>query len=165
MVRIVSAAIAALLLTGAAEPPASPALPAPLPAPVPATPALSAPLTLTLVLTGLRSSDGELRLCLWQQADAFPDCKKGQDVRLLSAPAAPEVRIAVPDLAPGRYAVSVIHDENDNRKLDKNFMGIPTEGVGFSHNPAMTFGPPSFAKASFDVAAEPVQTIRMKYFL
>ncbi len=142
--RGIFAALAALLLTGAADAP---------------------PLTLQLVLTGLRSSDGALRLCLWHHAERFPDCKKGRDVRLLSAPAAAEVHIAVTDLAPGSYAVSVIHDENDNRKLDKNFMGIPTEGVGFSGNAAVTFGPPSFAKASFDVAAAPVQTIRMKYFL
>ena len=141
--RKMFAATAALLLTGAAEP----------------------PLTLNVVLTGLRSSQGEVRLCLWQQAEAFPNCRKGQQVRLLSAPAATEVHIAVTDLAPGSYAVSVIHDENDNRKLDKNFMGIPTEGVGFSRNPHMTFGPPSFDKAHFELGAEPVQTIRMKYFL
>lgn len=143
-VRTISAAAAALLLlSGAAD----------------------APLKLDLVVTGLRSSQGEVRLCLWQQAEAFPDCKKGKGVRLLSAPAAAEVRIAVTDLAPGRYAVSVIHDANGNRKLDKNFMGIPTEGVGFSRNPHLTFGPPSFEKARFDLAAEPVQTIRIRYFL
>lgn len=142
-VRRISLALTALLLIGAAEP----------------------PLTLNLVLTGLRSTKGEVRLCLWQRAEAFPDCKKGKDVRLLSAPAAQEVRIAVTDLTPGSYAVSVIHDENGNRKLDKNFMGIPTEGVGFSRNPHMTFGPPSFEKARFELSAEATQTIRMKYFL
>lgn len=145
--RVIYAATAALLLTGAGDAPATPSL------------------TLNLVLTGLRSNNGEVRLCIWRHAERFPNCKRGEDVRLMSAPAAAEVRVAVTDLLPGSYAVSVIHDENGNRKLDKNFMGIPTEGVGFSRNAAMTFGPPSFAKASFDASAEPVQTIRMKYFL
>lgn len=117
------------------------------------------------MLTGLRSSAGEVRVCVWHEGKGFPDCRKGQDVRMLSAPAAPEVRLAVEGLAPGSYAVSVIHDENGNRRLDKNMIGIPTEGVGFSHNPGLTFGPPAFAKARFDAATEATQTIRMRYFL
>ena len=123
------------------------------------------PITLNLVLTGLRSSAGEVRVCVWSEGNGFPDCRKSENVRRLAAPAAPEVRFAVEGLAPGSYAVSVIHDENDNRKLDKNFMGIPTEGVGFSHNPRVTFGPPAFAKARFDAATDTTQTIRIRYFL
>ena len=84
---------------------------------------------------------------------------------MLSAPAAPMVRLVVEGLVPGNYAVSVIHDENGNRELDTNLIGIPTEGIGFSHNPRVTFGPPSFANASFDAASEATQTIRIKYFL
>lgn len=139
-----AAAGAALLLTGAG------------PAPE--------PITVNLVLTGLRSSAGEVRICIWHHDASFPNCRKGQDVRMLAAPAAPEVRLTVPGLTPGSYAVSVIHDENGNRQLDKRF-GIPTEGVGFSDNPRLTFGPPSFAKAKFDAAQAPTQTIRIKYFL
>lgn len=145
MFRGTRCALALLLLTAAADAPE--------------------PITLNLVLTGLRSSAGEVRVCVWHEAASFPDCRKGQDVRMLAAPAAAEVRLAVEGLAPGSYAVSVIHDENGNRRLDKNFVGIPTEGVGFSHNPRVTFGPPAFAKASFDTSRESTQTIRMKYFL
>lgn len=121
--------------------------------------------TLNIVLTGLRSSAGEVRVCLWHEAASFPDCAKGQDVRRLAAPAAPEVRLTVPDLHPGPYAVSVIHDENDNRRLDKSVVGIPTEGVGFSRNPRLLFGPPAFGKVRFDASGETTQTIRIKYFL
>ena len=123
------------------------------------------PITVNLVLTGLRTSAGEVRVCVWHEGKGFPDCRKGDDVRMLTAPAAPKVRLAVAGLAPGSYAVSVIHDENGNRRLDKNFLGIPTEGVGFSHNPRVTFGPPDFAKASFDATTEATQIIQMKYFL
>ena len=122
------------------------------------------PITINLVLTGLRSSAGEVRVCVWHADAGFPNCRKGQDVRRLAAPAAPEVHLAVAGLAPGSYAVSAIHDENGNRQLDKSLIGIPTEGVGFSHNPRITFGPPSFTKARFDATREPTQTIRMKYF-
>ena len=145
VLRGILGAFAAMLVTGASAAPE--------------------PITLNLVLTGLRSSAGEVRVCVWHQGESFPNCRKGQDVRMLAAPAAPEVRLAVDGLAPGAYAVSVIHDENGNRQLDKSLIGIPTEGVGFSHNPRVVFGPPSFAKARFDAAAEPLQTIRIKYFL
>ena len=145
LLRRTSAALAALLLTGASAAPE--------------------PITINLVLTGLRSSAGEVRICVWRRGDSFPDCRKGVDVRRLAAPAAPEVHLSVDGLAPGAYAISAIHDENGNRLLDKSLVGIPTEGVGFSHNPRIVFGPPSFAKARFDAAAEPSQTIRMKYFL
>jgi uncharacterized protein (DUF2141 family) len=123
------------------------------------------PATVQLVLTGLRSSAGEVRVCLWREAQSFPHCGKGQNVRMLAAPAAAEVRLAFRDLEPGSYAVSVIHDENGNRRLDRSVVGIPTEGVGFSHNPRVTFGPPPFDKARFDVGREPTQTIKMRYFL
>ena len=75
-------------------------------------------------------------------------------------------RIDVAGLLPGEYAVSVIHDENDNRKLDRNFVGIPTEGIGFSRNPVLAFGPPSFKSSEFAaVSGDTSATIRMKYFL
>ena len=68
------------------------------------------------------------------------------------------------DLAPGKYAISIIHDENNNDKLDTNFIGIPKEGFGFSNNPRIMFGPPSFEKASFEINQAHVILIEMKYF-
>ncbi len=51
----------------------------------------------------------------------------------------------------GRYSVLVVFDKNGNGKMDKNFLGIPTEPVGLSRNPAPPkFGPPAFKDASFD---------------
>ena len=53
------------------------------------------------------------------------------------------------DVAPGDYAVSVFHDENSNGKLDRNFMGMPKEGVGKSNDAAGHFGPPKYDDARF----------------
>lgn len=44
----------------------------------------------------------------------------------------------------GNYAIWIFHDENSNGKLDKNFLGIPTEKYGFSNNPKLFFGPPKY---------------------
>ncbi len=52
---------------------------------------------------------------------------------------------------PGTYAVAVYHDENDNHRFDRNFLGLPAEGYGFSNNAGILLGPPSFSRVRFAV--------------
>ena len=52
------------------------------------------------------------------------------------------------ELEPGEYAISVHHDDNDNDKMDTNFIGIPKEPAGFS-NDYVPMGPPRYKKAAF----------------
>jgi uncharacterized protein (DUF2141 family) len=66
------------------------------------------------------------------------------------------------DLPKGTYAIQVMHDENDNGKIDANFMGIPTEGYGFSNNPHV-MRRAYFSEASFEVKDTPTAiVIRMR---
>ena len=63
----------------------------------------------------------------------------------------------------GDYAVAVIHDENNNAKLD-TFAGIPREGFGFSRNPPIRFGAPRFTAARFTLAGDAeTQQVKMRY--
>jgi uncharacterized protein (DUF2141 family) len=58
----------------------------------------------------------------------------------------------------------VIHDENDNGKLDSGTFGIPREGFGFGNDAMGTFGPPSFKKASITVEQGKISiSISMRY--
>jgi uncharacterized protein (DUF2141 family) len=50
-------------------------------------------------------------------------------------------------LPPGDYGVAVIHDENQNARLDRNFIGIPKEGFGFANNPHVGLSAPPFQAA------------------
>jgi uncharacterized protein (DUF2141 family) len=59
--------------------------------------------------------------------------------------------IVVNNLKPGKYAFKYFHDENKNENLDCNWLGIPTEGFGFSNNAKGTFGPPSFKNTIFEL--------------
>jgi uncharacterized protein (DUF2141 family) len=53
---------------------------------------------------------------------------------------------------PGEVAIAAFQDANENEKLDKNSLGIPTERYGFSNNPKRGFGPPSFQQAKFNLS-------------
>ncbi|QGP79055.1 DUF2141 domain-containing protein [Sphingobium sp. CAP-1] len=117
-----------------------------------------------MVLDGLRSDKGQILVCVTRSAAYFPDCSKDPDKRHLIVPAR-RGAVSLGSVAPGGYAIAIIHDENGNGRLD-TFAGIPREGVGFSRNPVIRFGAPSFKSASFAVAGAPVdQPIRLKYFL
>jgi len=76
-----------------------------------------------------------------------------------------DVTVVFENLQPGDYALSVIHDENENGELDSNALGIPKEGFGFGNNALGSFGPPSFEKAKIKIADQDVkQDIKLKYF-
>lgn len=62
--------------------------------------------------------------------------------------------VAELSLPPGDYAVSLFYDENDNGKLDSNFIGIPKEPVALSNNAKPKFGPPKYKDAVFTLGAE-----------
>jgi uncharacterized protein (DUF2141 family) len=65
---------------------------------------------------------------------------------------------------PGRYAIVVIHDENENQRLDRNFWGIPKEGFGFANNPRVILSAPSWQAASTEVSCPRTRVeIRLTY--
>ncbi|HKT76476.1 MAG TPA: DUF2141 domain-containing protein [Sphingobium sp.] len=119
---------------------------------------------LSLGLEGLRSTKGNILVCVTRLPRYFPDCSSDPDRRHFTIPAASGA-FPLGALAPGDYAIAIIHDENGNGRLD-TFAGIPREGVGFSRNPAIRFGAPSFRAARFAVGGAPVrQLVKVKYFL
>ena len=90
-----------------------------------------------------------VNVCVYKNEQDFPDCSHHPDVlSRRKAAIVGSVRFDL-DIEPGLHAVSVLHDENNNGKLDTNFLGIPREGVGMSNNPPPRRGPPRFAEAAF----------------
>lgn len=65
-------------------------------------------------------------------------------------------------LAPGRYAVVVLHDTNANGRFDVSALGIPKDDYGFSNNPVL-FGRPDFDRIAFELPAAGARiSVRMK---
>ena len=64
-----------------------------------------------------------------------------------------EAECVFTSVAPDVYGISAFHDENDNQRLDTNFLGIPTESWVTSRGAKAYFGPPSFDDAKFRYTA------------
>lgn len=122
--------------------------------------------TLHVHFEGLRSARGMVRACLTSNPRYFPGCQNDPQALKGSVAAGPGARLAFTGVPAGDYALTVLHDENGNARVD-TLMGIPREGVGFSRNPVFRFGPPSFASARFHLAAEGgrEEGVTIKYFL
>jgi uncharacterized protein (DUF2141 family) len=121
---------------------------------------------LAVTVSSLRSDEGHVRLLLFAGGTGFPD-EPGRAVKRVSLPIKGRTaRVVFDGLPAGEYAISVIHDENDNEALDTGLFGIPSEGFGASNNPKIRRGPPQFSEAAFRVEEEgvAVQMIRMRYF-
>jgi uncharacterized protein (DUF2141 family) len=76
-----------------------------------------------------------------------------------------EAQVVVRGIEPGVYAAQAFHDENGNLDLDRNFLGLPKEGMGFSNDAPMRFGPPRFEDAAIEIDASGAATrLRLRYF-
>jgi uncharacterized protein (DUF2141 family) len=72
--------------------------------------------------------------------------------------------IIINNLKPGKYSFKYFHDENGNKALDTNWIGIPTEGFGFSNNVWGIFGPPAVEKTIFEINGNVTKTCMPKYY-
>jgi len=100
-------------------------------------------------ISGLRNDKGQVLCALFSSADAFPKKADKAVARLTVKIAERQATCDFSGVAAGTYAVSVVHDENSNCKLDTNFIGVPREGVGASNDAKGHMGPPKFGAASF----------------
>ena len=89
--------------------------------------------------------------CLTTRPKNFPNCQDDPNAFRQTVQTRAAGVLKFENLPSGTYALALIHDENGNGKLD-TLMGIPKEGFGFSKNPAIRFGPPSFKSAELAIA-------------
>ena len=112
---------------------------------------------LTVTITDIREAKGVLMVSLVNSDAAWKNEAKPVAAQKVAASQG-EVKLQFKDLAPGSYAVQVMHDENENNQLDTNFLGIPTEGYGFSNNPNV-MRKAHYDEARFDVGVDPASIV------
>lgn len=109
--------------------------------------------TISVHIKNIKNDRGNIEIGLYNQEDGFT--VYSQSYLGASIKARKEgVSHTFENIPSGRYAISVFHDKNSNKKIDKNWLGIPTENYGFSKNKFGTFGPPDFEDVSFTLAEE-----------
>jgi uncharacterized protein (DUF2141 family) len=122
--------------------------------------AASSGCTLRIHVDGFRNTRGDLGTTLFISPAGWPE-DLDKAFRHGPSPIDATTRTAVAtwqNLPPGDYGVAVIHDENSNHKLDRNFLGIPKEGFGFANNPRVLLSAPDFKDALVRVACPVTDT-------
>ncbi|WP_158840906.1 DUF2141 domain-containing protein [Polaribacter sp. L3A8] len=112
---------------------------------------------LTVHISGLNSDKGTLLIGLYNKKESFLKKQfKGDIVKVKDKKSV----VIFKGLPKGEYAVSFVHDENDNKKMDTNMFKIPKEDYGCSNNARGFMGPPKYDDAKFQLTEN--KTIEIK---
>ena len=103
---------------------------------------------LTVSVSGIKNNTGIVKVGLYNSDGTF---LKTTYKSLSSEIKNNEVTVTFDNLPSGEYAISTYHDENNNGKLDRNAMGIPSEDYAASNNTKGFMGPPAYKDAKFIV--------------
>jgi uncharacterized protein (DUF2141 family) len=116
-------------------------------------------------ILNIKNSTGTVACALFESPAGFPTefLHSATNVMIIKIRKS-QARCDFEDIPPGTYAMVVIHDSNMNGKLDSNFLGIPTEGYGFSNNAKGLVSAPSFSAASFPYDGQNIElTMSLHY--
>ncbi len=116
-------------------------------------------------IQGVRSGTGQIACALFTGAEGFPG-ENGKARALMFSPIDNGTGRCIFNALPaGRYAVSVIHDENKNQKMDTNLFGVPQEGYGVSNNKTYALSSPKWEESSLDLSQGQARslTVQLRY--
>lgn len=120
--------------------------------------------SLTIKVEGLRNSKGVVQFALYNEDGSIPDEKFESYYRLgTSKIKHRSATFIFSDLPAGTYAINILHDENENGKIDKGLI-LPIEGIGFSNYESIGLGNrPKFSKASFLLNSDSIKRVKIIY--
>lgn len=119
---------------------------------------------LTVEVVDIRAHKGQLIFGVFTRADGFPT-QSDKSVNWQVKRADADKVVFTCELPPGEYGASVLHDENTNHKMDKNFIGIPKEGYGVTNNPKPKRRAATFQESVFHLPPQgATMTISVQYF-
>ena len=102
---------------------------------------------LIITITGCKNNKGDIKYIIFNKAEGFPSntqkCFKRGSIQIKER----RSLIVLDEIPFGQYAISILHDENNNEKMDFNLLGMPKEGYGVSNDANRTFGPPKYDEA------------------
>ena len=121
-------------------------------------------ITLTVSVSELRNSTGNVVFALYNREDAFPDEQYKKYYKIIRGKIANYSSVVIfKDLPSGEYAVNILHDENNDGKIKKKFIK-PVEGIGFSNFQSIGLSnKPTFEKAAFYLRANTTIKVTIIY--
>jgi uncharacterized protein (DUF2141 family) len=122
--------------------------------------------SLTIKVENLRNSKGVVQYAIYNKDGSIPDEKYKRYFRKgIAKISKNRSTLTFNDLPAVKYAVSILHDENENGKIDKKFLvPLPSEGVGISNYESIgLFNRPNFSKASFRVDSSLTKLVNIIY--
>ncbi|MEX0361721.1 MAG: DUF2141 domain-containing protein [Allomuricauda sp.] len=109
--------------------------------------------TISVEVSNIPSAEGKVNIAVYNSETTFLKFEGVVKARSVEAKKG-KVNLKLENIPEGEYALAIFHDENGNDKLDKNWLGIPTEKVAFSRAKMKTFGPPSYRDCCFKVTGD-----------
>lgn len=103
---------------------------------------------LTVSVSGLKSDTGVLKVGLYNSDGTFLKSTYKSITSEIKKNGSTVTFVGIPK---GEYGISTYQDENNNGKLDKNMMGIPSEDFACSNDAKGFMGPPKYEDAKFNV--------------
>ena len=102
---------------------------------------------LTVEAKGIRSQKGYVEFALYNDPEVYAEV--GKTYKLIRKKATgTNLSCTFENVPEGSYAMCIYHDENSNNKCDQNFLGIPTEGYGFSNDIKPVISVPTFEECA-----------------
>ncbi|WP_077919567.1 DUF2141 domain-containing protein [Spirosoma sp. 209] len=113
--------------------------------------------TISVTVKTPPTKSGTIHAALCNKADDFLT----QTFKEVTAKATPDGNtvLTFSGIPKGEYAVRLYQDVNGDGVANTGMFGMPKEPFGFSNNPSVSFGPPSFQKAKFAVGDAPVALV------
>ena len=121
----------------------------------------------SIEITQKRNSTGNLCLSVFNKAAGWPDSADAAIIKKCFSASIEPASLNIAVEPNSQIAIAIFHDENGNGDLDKApGIGIPKEGFGFSSNPPLKIGAPSFEEVALSVGTSEMSTqIRLTYLL
>jgi uncharacterized protein (DUF2141 family) len=110
--------------------------------------------SLTVAIDGVANSKGVVGVLVFNSARGWPEHVSAAFRSKAVAAHEGRTELTITGLPTGDYAVVVLHDENENKKLDRNWLGKPTEQWGMSNNPEYFLSAPSFEESRFRLGSD-----------
>ncbi|MFD2916232.1 DUF2141 domain-containing protein [Psychroserpens luteus] len=111
---------------------------------------------ITVKINNLESNKGKVYVAVYDSEGAFLNTRLQSTMTKITGNSC---EVTFKNIPKGVYAISMFHDENDNNKMDSNFLGIPKEDYGCSNNATGFMGPPKWEDAKFEVKDKSITQI------